>query len=100
VAITKITMENCRPKNVRYVVGPDGSPLTLGDLPPPQTKRWVARRKAEVVFAVKGGLLTLDEACKMYSLTIDEFLSWSRSIEKYGVLGLRTTRTQDYQNKE
>src|SRR5262245_23099404 len=32
-----------------------GSPLTIADLPPPGTKRWVPRRKAEVVAAVRGG---------------------------------------------
>ena len=49
---------------VRYVIGPDGSPLTVADLPPADTKRWVIRRKAEVVAAVRGGLLSIDEACK------------------------------------
>src|SRR5471030_1439044 len=47
-----------RPR-VKYVIGPDGSPLTIADLPPPTTKRWVIRRKAEVVAAVRGGLLSL-----------------------------------------
>ena len=47
-----------RPR-LRYVLGPDGSPLTIADLPPPNTKRWVIRRKAEVVAAVRGGLLAL-----------------------------------------
>ena len=46
---------------VRYVIGPDGSPLTVADLPPKDTKRWVIRRKAEVVAAVRGGLLSLEE---------------------------------------
>ena len=59
---------------VSYVIGPDGSPLTLADLPPPNTKRWVIRRKAEVVAAVRGGLLSLDEACRRYTLTVEEFL--------------------------
>ena len=59
-----------------YVIGPDGSPLTIADLPPPGTKRWVPRRKAEVVVAVRGGLLSLQEACSRYSLTVDEFNSW------------------------
>ena len=49
---------------VRYVIGPDGSPLTVADLPPKDTKRWVIRRKAEVVAAVRGGLLSLEEACE------------------------------------
>ncbi len=43
------------------VIGPLGEPLSLADLPSPKTKRWVVRRKAEVVAAVNGGLLTIDE---------------------------------------
>ena len=50
------------------MIGPDGSPLTIADLPTPGTKRWVARRKAEVVAAVRGGLLSLEEACSRYTL--------------------------------
>ena len=57
-----------RPR-VKYVIGPDGSPLTIADLPAPGTKRWVIRRKAEVVAAVRGGLLSLEEACSRYTLT-------------------------------
>ena len=41
-----------RPR-VKYVIGPDGSPLTIADLPAPGTRRWVIRRKAEVVAAVR-----------------------------------------------
>ncbi len=82
--------------HVRYVVGPEGSPLTVADLPPTNTKRWGIRRKAEVVAAVRGGLLSLDEACERYKLTADEFLSWQRSIQKHGLPGLRATRVQDY----
>ena len=82
-----------RPK---YVLGPDGSPLTITDLPPPGTKRWVIRRKAEVVAAVRGGLLSLEEACSRYMLTVDEFLSWQFSIDQHGLAGLRSTRIQQY----
>ena len=53
---------------LRYIIGPGGSPLTIADLPPPSTKRWVVRRKAMVVAAVRGGLLSLDDACKRYQL--------------------------------
>lgn len=81
---------------VRYVIGPDGSPLTVADLPPTNTKRWVIRRKAEVVAAVRGGLLSIEEACDRYRLTVDELLSWQRSIEKHGLPGLRATRLQEY----
>jgi hypothetical protein len=81
---------------VNYVIGPDGSPLTIADLPPPTTKRWVIRRKAEVVAAVRGGLLSLEDACNRYSLTLEEFLAWQRAIERYGMPGLRATRIQQY----
>jgi len=56
----------------------------MADLPPPNTKRWVVRRKAEVIAAVRGGLLSLD-ACKRYNLTIDEFVAWQRLIERHGL---------------
>jgi hypothetical protein len=87
--------EAYRPR-VKYVIGPDGSPLTIADLPPSNTKRWVIRRKAEVVAAVRGGLLSLEEACTKYTLTVDEFLNWQYSIDRHGLAGLRTTRIQQY----
>ena len=87
--------ESHRPR-AKYVIGPDGSPLTIADLPPTSTKRWVIRRKAEVVAAVGGGLLSLEEACSRYTLTVDEFLSWQQSINQHGLAGLRTTRIQQY----
>lgn len=78
------------------VIGPLGEPLTLETLPPPETRRWVVRRKAEVVAAVNGGLLTADEACLRYSLTLEEFVSWQRAVERNGLAGLRVTRVQHY----
>ena len=80
----------------RYVIGPTGAPLTVRDLPPPGTERWVIRRKAEVVAAVRGGLLSLDDACERYRLTNEEFLAWQKSIDRHGMQGLRTTRIQQY----
>jgi hypothetical protein len=64
--------EPCRGR--AYVVGPYGSPLTLADLPAPGTTRWGIRRKAEIIAAVRGGLLSLEEACSHYTLTVEEFL--------------------------
>ncbi|WP_334175423.1 DUF1153 domain-containing protein [Pseudoxanthobacter sp.] len=87
--------DQVRPR-VRYVIGPDGSPLTIADLPPGNTQRWVIRRKAEVVAAVRGGLLSLEEACRRYTLTVDEFLSWQALIDRHGLAGLRATRIQEY----
>lgn len=78
------------------MIGPDGTPLTLADLPSPNTKRWVIRRKAEVVSAVRGGLLSLESACDRYKLTDEEYASWERAIDKHGMQGLRATRVQQY----
>jgi hypothetical protein len=93
----RIMTEPYRPR-VKYVIGPDGSPLTVADLPPQNTRRWVIRRKAEVVAAVRGGLLSLEEACNRYTLTVEEFLSWQASIDEHGLAGLRTTRIQQYRH--
>jgi len=76
--------------------GPIGQLMTLDDLPPPNTKRWVIRRKAEVVAGVRLGLISLEEACRRYSLSLDEFLSWQRLIDRHGLRGLRATRVQEY----
>ena len=83
---------------IKYVIGPDGSPLTVADLPAPGG-RWVVRRKAEVVAAVRGGLLSLEEACSRYDLTVEEFLTWQRSIKDYGLAGLPSTRLQKYRGR-
>jgi len=80
------------------IIGPDGETLTLDSLPPPNTKRWVIRRKAEVVAAVRGGLISLEEACVRYTLSTEEFVSWQRAIEQFGLPGLRATRLQDYRD--
>ncbi len=75
---------------------PELDVLTLSTLPPTDTKRWVTRRKAEVVAAVRNGVISLEDACRLYHLSIEEFLSWQRQIERHGLPGLRVTRTQDY----
>ena len=85
-------------KGEQYVVGPTGAPLTVRDLPPPNTDRWVIRRKAEVVAAVRGGLLSLDDALSTYRLTAEEFLACQKAIDKWGMQGLRTTRIQSYRS--
>ncbi len=81
------------------VIGPLGEPLTLADLPSPSTKRWVMRRKAEVVAAVNGGLLTIDEVLERYGLTLEEFASWQRAMDRSGMKGLRVTRIQKYRDE-
>jgi hypothetical protein len=78
------------------VMGHDGRRLTLSDLPTPNTKRWVIRRKAEVVAAVRGGLISLEDACNLYSIGLDEFKTWEFCIDCYGIAGLRVTQAQMY----
>lgn len=80
------------------VIGPLGEPLTVETLPPPGTTRWVIRRKAEVVAAVNGGLLTIEEVCQRYGLSKEEFSGWQRAVDRSGMPGLRVTRIQHYKS--
>ena len=76
---------------------PRASATTI-DLPPTDTKRWVARRKAVIVNAVRSGVISLEEVCRRYELSVEEFLAWQRAIETHGVAGLRVTRLQIYRD--
>lgn len=87
----------------------DGKDLTAGigetigpnaaiAIPPPVTRRWIPQRKAEVVAAVRHGVLTLDEACERYALTVEEFLSWEEMIDRYGLQGLRMNGIQHHRH--
>src|SRR5690242_14757854 len=72
----------------------------LATLPSPETRRWVARRKAEVVNAVEAGLLTLDEALSRYRLTIEEFATWQRGLLRHGLGGLKAARLHHDEMRE
>jgi hypothetical protein len=80
------------------VVGPDGASLTRDDLPSPETRRWVARRKAAVVAAVNGGMLTPEEACARWDLSEEELDGWCEATARHGVNALRTTALQRYRS--
>lgn len=79
------------------VMGPSG-PLTIEDLPSSATTYWVSRRKAEVLAAIDGGILSLTEACERYRLSIEEIAAWRRSIDRAGIAGLRVTKVQHYRD--
>jgi len=81
---------------VESVPGPNGQPLTVNDLPPRHISRWVTRRKAEVVAAVDGGLISQQEALERYGLSAEEFEGWQRLYRQHGPRGLRATRLQNY----
>lgn len=76
-------------------MGPLG-PLSLEDLPSSSTTYWVSRRKAEVLAAIDGGLLTTEDACARYRLSLDELAAWRRAVDRAGIAGLRVTRLQQY----
>lgn len=73
---------------------------SVAELPSPDTKRWVVRRKALVVHAVRNGVISLQDACRRYNLSPEEFLAWQRAIERYGIPGLRVTRLQIYRDTD
>ncbi len=68
----------------------------LDRLPPAETERWVMRRKAQVVAAVRSGLLSFEEACERYRLSEEEFKAWMDLLDHHGMRGLRATRMQEY----
>jgi transposase-like protein len=70
----------------------------MTELPLPDTRRWVARRKAAVVAAVSSGMLTVEEACRRYRMSEEEFFAWQRAFEKDGILGLRAGYVQQYRS--
>jgi hypothetical protein len=80
------------------VIGPLGQPMTLASLPPPDTKRWIAHRKAELVAAVHGGLLTVEEVCERYNIELEEFVSWQRGVDRLGLRGLLVTHLQKHRD--
>src|SRR5262249_48043888 len=63
-------------------------------------ERWTMRRKATLVFAVRSGRISIEEACRVYKLSVDEFRAWERNLDRYGIPGLRTTRYQIYRGDE
>lgn len=85
-----------REKGPVFVTMPDGTKMTRADLPPRETNRWVARRKATVVNAVNAGLIDVVEACEMYNLSEEEFQSWCNALQTFGTHALRATALQEY----
>ncbi|MCU0910340.1 MAG: DUF1153 domain-containing protein [Rhodobacteraceae bacterium] len=80
----------------RTVTLPDGSILSRADLPPVETRRWVASRKAAVVKAVDAGLISADEACRRYNLSDEELAGWRAAVALHGEQALKATAVQRY----
>jgi hypothetical protein len=75
-------------------------PINVEELPPPGITRWVIHRKAQVVAAVQAGMLSLEEVCERYSVSVEEFQGWQKTLQRHGIYGLRTTRSQIYRSGE
>lgn len=82
----------------RQVTLPDGTILTRADLPPSDTRRWVASRKSVVVKAVVHGLITQTEAMERYALSEEEFALWRSAVESHGDKALKVTTLQKYRH--
>ncbi len=76
-----------------------GVALIPATLPSPDTQRWVARRKAEVVIAVRAGIITLEEACRRYALSRVEYASWEKALDSHGLPGLSAKRLQEFRHR-
>lgn len=79
----------------RTVTLPNGSILTVADLPP-ATTRWVASRKETVVLAVSHGLITREEALRRYGLSEEEFDGWKSAMSQHGRAALKVTSLQRF----
>ncbi|WP_109464475.1 CtrA inhibitor SciP [Albibacillus kandeliae] len=80
----------------RAVTLPDGTVMTRADLPPAQTRRWVASRKAAVVRGVLYGLISQSDALSRYALSDEEFRSWVAAVAEHGEGALKATALKKY----
>ena len=78
----------------RAVTLPEGSIMTRADLPPDETRRWVASRKAAVVKAVVFGLISRKDALSRYALSDEEFAEWETAVAEHGEGALKATALQ------
>jgi hypothetical protein len=97
VGVAKGVMAHDMKPKLNYVKRPDGTLLTPGNLPPTDLRRWVMRRKADIVMAVRGGLLSMEAACSRYGLSREEFLAWQKAFDHLGIKGLSGKGVQELQ---
>lgn len=81
---------------LRTVTLPNGQIMTRADLPPRDTARWVASRKAAVVKAVVHGLVSKAWAMEAYALSEEELDSWIDARQSHGDMALRATAVQQF----
>jgi hypothetical protein len=86
-----LLMKDKNRKRMNHILGPEGKPLTIADLPPPDCTHWIPTRKGKVVIAVNRGLLSVDEVCNRYGLSSEEFINWRLGYAVHGLPGLKAT---------
>ena len=77
------------------VIGADGKPLTLQDLPA-NDGRWSKKRKAQVVAAVRGNLITFEDAVRRYGLSPGEFIVWESEVLVFLTERQRAVERRDF----
>jgi hypothetical protein len=80
----------------RAVTLNDGSVMTRADLPPLDTSRWVASRKAAVVRGITAGLISQEEALECWSLSDAELEEWLCAVKNHGEAALKATSIKRY----
>ena len=65
---------------------------SMPELPPPSTLIWAAQTKAAVIEAVRGGWVPIEEVCRLYMISVDEFVSWEHDLDQLHPHRLRITR--------
>lgn len=73
----------------------NGSGITL---PSADTKRWVISRKEQVVKAIQAGVLSAEDACERYDISMDELHAWQKLIKNHGSKALRVTKIKKYRH--
>jgi hypothetical protein len=62
----------------------------------------LARRRdpgpVATILTPRTGVISLEEVCRRYELSVEEFLAWQRAIDTHRVPGLRVTRLQIYRD--
>jgi Protein of unknown function (DUF1153) len=58
---------------------------------PVRPARWIPQRKAEILAAVRRGSISLCQACDLYDISVEEFMTWQRGAALHGLAGLRAT---------
>ena len=89
-----------KPKGPVSVTLPNGQQMTRADLPPADTTRWVASRKACVLRAIATGLISRDEALSRWDLSAEELDTWLAKASRYGGAALKATAVQNYPREQ